>query len=504
MAVDVSQLQPDLSQSSVDFLNIGSDLPQEQTAYASPTDPSLDPSLDQSQSQDQSLSTAGLGTLPTGNPGQSSTGLGSSVFDPRSLIGKNIKDVPQYGPSGFNPHSLVGKNIKDVMGPQSQMPQPLPAQNSDGKQQFGNDWMGGVLNWEQQNLPGWMRGFVHSATEQILPTAAAIATPIVTDALIGTAFDELGPWGTIAGGLIGLGSAIAGGALASSGQQAAMKQIMPSQDLSAYEAQRQYESQNYPISEALGGLAPQMLTFRANPQGLKSAGKLIGDVFANKGKVTEILKSNPEGLQDLLFAAYGSLNTVPEAQNQIQNGNLNPATLAINLVGGVLFSKPRWIGDHLGNDPTARENAVAGRREMMSSVSDSYRQQVTEDPTNAILYRRLADLYTTYASMRPENDTSGVESQIKQYQQMLEQAQAGAPQAPIDTVENKNENPTGSGGSGNQEIRNLASQYAQGAGIPVPVEGGRVKVDPEKASRLAKFYEEAQSNPNDPEVQKAY
>src|SRR5579859_210450 len=163
MAVDYSQLPPDLSQSTVDFASIGNDLPPEQVNAPASIDPTLDPSLDPTQTQDQSASTVGLGNT---NPGQFNAGLGSSVFDPRSLVGKNVKDVQQfYGPQGFDPHSLVGKNIKDIM-PSQQMPQPIAPQRPSGQQQYGNDWVGNVLNWEQQNLPGPIRGFVHSRSEE--------------------------------------------------------------------------------------------------------------------------------------------------------------------------------------------------------------------------------------------------------------------------------------------------------------------------------------------------
>lgn len=657
MAVDPTQLQPDLSHSTVDFNNLGLSgdfyAPQAPVSAAPAVDPSLDPSLNPTQIQDQSatnqvvpdISTVGLDSPITANPGQSNSGLGSPVSGPR--VGMSYGEFTTAPPAQRQYAPRAGMSYADYQNALKGIPQPqkpVTPPPSEGKQKFGNDWMGNVLNWEQQNLPGPIRGFVHSATEQVAPTVAAIGAgmagpvgaSIATDALIGTTFDELGPWGTIIGGLVGLGSAIAGGALASSGQDAAMKQIMPSQDLSAYQAQRQYENQNYPISEALGGLAPQLMFFRANPDGLKSAASLIGDVFASKGapgRVAQAIKNNPDGLQNLLFAAFGSVpNTFREAQSQVQNGNLNPAVLAINLVGGALFSKPREFSALGGK--TQEENALAGRREMMSRVSDSFRKQIQEDPANADLYNRLADLYTAYGSMTPEEDSSGVEAMIKQYQQELEQRQSGAPQAPVDTNESgapqtpadpnaglvqprpgegmtkdmlvhmvknghmpeaeadklaslyqipgwepiagaaykkaitpssqsfeqsvldsngqipeavkamyttmrqlrlENAKALGvsyddvvnaerkalpgetledainrihgrpvPGGEGNPDIRNLAAQYTQSVGLPPPTESAKVKVDPDKATRIAKFYDKAKSNPNDPKVKAAY
>jgi tRNA nucleotidyltransferase/poly(A) polymerase len=56
----------------------------------------------------------------------------------------------------------------------------------------------------------------------------------------------------------------------------------------------------------------------------------------------------------------------------------------------------------------------------------------------------------------------------------------------------------------NAEVRNVAQQYAIQAGLRPPTETPPVTVNPEKAKRLASFYEKAQSDPTNPQVQAAY
>ena len=397
---------PDLSQSTVDFNNLGLSgdtyQPQAATGIGAPVDPLADPTLQTDLGQNAPQQ----GVVP--------------VQGPTSFKGMHINDVlaafnpqtaaPQQAP-GQSAQSFTGMHINDVLslfntntGTGGLSPQAGPS-----SPQYGNDPFGRLLQTEQSNLSPELATGVHSFQENILPTAAGIVgqqifaravgaglTGAATGALAGLGVgDEI----TVpVGFLVGFGGSLLAGFLAQGAtqkiQDAIGGAVVPQQDLQAYEAQRQKEAQQYPLENLGGQAAAQAVFLRPSFSNLSQATRTAARIMTTRS----LSGLDPTGVHALLNVALGAATQGGlEAWNQYQQGNFQPVMLAASLIMGSTLSEPTALGRRLGLPPTEMDQLKVGQRIASSEAVDEMQKSAPPDPTGQLgeLLRQARTLVDT-------------------------------------------------------------------------------------------------------------
>lgn len=414
---------PDLSQSTVDFNNLGlsgeSYVPASQQAAPVPTDPLADPTLSMDPSQLAQTGTAGQGLSVSGQP-QSFGTLQEALAHAQQFT--QNPQAPAIQPQSFN-------NLQDALahaqGISKQNIQSLAAPPPAPAQQNPNDIFGNLLTWEEKNIPAPIRAVINPALQNVAPMGAAIGAGAVAGSVVPGA-------GTIAGLLVGLGASVAAGFGADWAQNYLADQLLTPEDKAAWSRESQAESQ-YPVEQAVGSLGPQIATMRFSPRTALSAFKYAGKLIASPGADRIALLTardangnlvNGQDLQNLLFLAYGNAQGARNAYQQIQSGNFNPVTFAINQVGSSLFITPRSFmpgamqGLHDNGLNQAQDAVKAGAKEV--------------DPTKVDPLERSAQLLTQIRTLMDQGATEN-DPRIQQLRQQI--AQIGAQELGINPEE---------------------------------------------------------------------
>ena len=341
---------------SVQFDEAGDPLPFQDVT---PVDDSLPPpplALDSSNATANPLSAIPRGPVVSSAPPISDPSAGNPL--------------PTLNTSYFE-NQLAQSKGTDFQSSTTSAPAPPP------QPQYGNDFFGQVGRFEDQ-LPGPLRAFAHGIQQAIAPSLGAIGAGAAAGALISAPLGELGGIGPLIGAVAGLGAAYLGGSAAQQVQDQVTKMFVPQQDMSAYQQESQQDMQNQPIATALGGLVPNLLPFSFSAKGLEDAARLVGKVSATRD-ISELIKpENEQALQHLLFVAIQSGQGVQQAMQEIQAGNLQPAVLAIDAFGPLLFNKPRALPGPLG------KLFSGGQDKLARAAADGARegnQQVAAPPT---------------------------------------------------------------------------------------------------------------------------